>query len=156
MLVLKRCIYECPCSPSLGKENSVFGTIKASVKLFEYVPKRIVVLMVLFKTFHDVDVRDACSVGHCRRPLWMWRRSWTAYKKLQRSSIMKVEAEKFQYWNHFSFFFFLKFGSSKGTIVASVGSCCGSVGRAVASNSRGPQFKSNHWHKFILIIYCQL
>ena len=43
ILVLKRCIYECPCSPSLGKENSVFGTIKASVKLFEYAPKRIVV-----------------------------------------------------------------------------------------------------------------
>ena len=67
MLVLKRCIYECPCSSSLGKENSVFGTIKASVKLFEYAPKRIVVLMVLFKTFHDVDVRDASTCRHSGR-----------------------------------------------------------------------------------------
>ena len=103
--------------------------------------------MSTFATLLRVVIQDACIVGHCRRPLWMWRRSWTAYKKLQRSSIMKVEAEKFQYWNHFSFFFFLKFGSSKGTIVASVGSCCGSVGRAVASNSRGPQFKSSHRQK---------
>ena len=27
------------------------------------------------------------------------------------------------------------------------GSGCGSVGRAAASNSRGPQFKSSHWQK---------
>ena len=27
------------------------------------------------------------------------------------------------------------------------GSGCGSVGRAVASDSRGPQFKSRHWQK---------
>ena len=34
---------------------------------------------------------------------------------------------------------------------------CGSVGRAVASNSRGPQFKSSHRQKIILnIAYCQL
>ena len=32
----------------------------------------------------------------------------------------------------------------------------GSVGRAVASNSRGPRFESSHWQKFILNIYCQL
>ena len=32
----------------------------------------------------------------------------------------------------------------------------GSVGRAVASDSRGPQFESSHWQKFILNIYCQL
>ena len=36
------------------------------------------------------------------------------------------------------------------------GSGCGSVGRAVASKSRGPQFKSSHWQTFILNIYCQL
>ena len=33
---------------------------------------------------------------------------------------------------------------------------CGSVGRAVASNSRGPRFESSHRQKFILNIYCQL
>ena len=32
------------------------------------------------------------------------------------------------------------------------GSGCDSVGRAVASNSRGLQFKSRHWQKFILNI----
>ena len=36
------------------------------------------------------------------------------------------------------------------------GSDCGSVGRAVASNSRGPQFKSSHWQHFKFNIYCQL
>ena len=36
------------------------------------------------------------------------------------------------------------------------GSGCGSVGRAVTSNSRGPQFESSHWQKIILHIYCQL
>ena len=39
-------------------------------------------------------------------------------------------------------------------IVTSSG--CGSVGRAVASNSRGPWFESNHRQKCILNIYCQL
>ena len=32
----------------------------------------------------------------------------------------------------------------------------GSVGRVVSSDSRGPQFESSHWQKFILNIYCQL
>ena len=36
------------------------------------------------------------------------------------------------------------------------GSGSGSVDRAVVSNSRGLQFKSSHWQKFILNIYCQL
>ena len=36
------------------------------------------------------------------------------------------------------------------------GSCCGSVGRVVDSNSRCPRFKSSHRQKFILNIYCQL
>ena len=36
------------------------------------------------------------------------------------------------------------------------GSGGGSVGRAVASNSRGPRFESSHRQKFILNIYCQL
>ena len=36
------------------------------------------------------------------------------------------------------------------------GSGCGSVGRMVASNSRGPWFKSSHRQKFILNIYRQL
>ena len=36
------------------------------------------------------------------------------------------------------------------------GSGCGSVGRAVASDSRGLQFESSHRQKFILNIYCQL
>ena len=33
---------------------------------------------------------------------------------------------------------------------------CSSVGRVVASNSRGLQFKSSHQQKIILNIYCQL
>ena len=37
-----------------------------------------------------------------------------------------------------------------------LGSGCGSVGRAVASDSRGTGFESSHRQKFILIIYCQL
>ena len=37
-----------------------------------------------------------------------------------------------------------------------MGSGCGSVGRAVASNSRGPRFKSSHQQKNILNIYRQL
>ena len=36
------------------------------------------------------------------------------------------------------------------------GGGCGSVGRAVTSDSRGPWFESNHWQKIILKIYCQL
>ena len=32
-----------------------------------------------------------------------------------------------------------------------VGSGCGSVGRAVASNTKVPRFKSSHWQKFIYI-----
>ena len=32
-----------------------------------------------------------------------------------------------------------------------VGSGCGSVGRAVASNTRGPRFESSHRQKFINI-----
>ena len=36
------------------------------------------------------------------------------------------------------------------------GSGCGSVGRVVGSNSRGPRFESSHRQKFILNIYCQL
>ena len=38
-----------------------------------------------------------------------------------------------------------------------MGSGCGSVGRAVASHSRSPRFKSSHRQKIILkIVYCQL
>ena len=37
-----------------------------------------------------------------------------------------------------------------------MGSGCGSVGRVVASNSRGQRFESSHQQKFILNIYCQL
>ena len=33
-----------------------------------------------------------------------------------------------------------------------MGSGCGSVGRAVASNTRGPQFESSHPQKFIYIL----
>ena len=33
---------------------------------------------------------------------------------------------------------------------------CSSVGRAVAYNSKGPQFECSHWQTFILYIYCQL
>ena len=40
------------------------------------------------------------------------------------------------------------------------GSGCGSVGRAVASDARGPRFESSHCQTFItdnyLFIYCQL
>ena len=36
------------------------------------------------------------------------------------------------------------------------GSCSCSVGRAVASNSRGPRFESSHRQKIILNIYCLL
>ena len=37
-----------------------------------------------------------------------------------------------------------------------LGSGCGSVGRAVDSDSKGPWFESSHQQKFILKIYCQL
>ena len=37
-------------------------------------------------------------------------------------------------------------------LILSVGSGCGSVGRAVASNTRGPQFESSHQQKFIYIL----
>ena len=41
-----------------------------------------------------------------------------------------------------------------------VGSGCGSVGRAVASNTRGPRFESSHRQKKLYIywtfVYCQL
>ena len=37
-----------------------------------------------------------------------------------------------------------------------MGSGFGSVGRAVASNSRSLRFESRHWQQFILNIYCQL
>ena len=33
----------------------------------------------------------------------------------------------------------------------SQGQWCGSVGRAVASNTRGPRFESSHWQKCIYI-----
>ena len=33
-----------------------------------------------------------------------------------------------------------------------MGSGCGSVGKAVASNTRGPQFVSSHRQKFIFIL----
>ena len=36
------------------------------------------------------------------------------------------------------------------------GSGCGSVGRAVASDTRGPWFESSHRQNFISNIYCQL
>ena len=32
------------------------------------------------------------------------------------------------------------------------GQWCGSVGRAVASNTRGPRFESSHWQKLIYIL----
>ena len=37
-----------------------------------------------------------------------------------------------------------------------LGSYCGSVGRVVASNSRGPLFEYSHWQTFIFNIYYQL
>ena len=40
-------------------------------------------------------------------------------------------------------------GQSK---IALKGSGCGSVGRVVASNSRGPRFESSHWQNFIYIL----
>ena len=43
--------------------------------------------------------------------------------------------------------------SSLYVICYIMGSVCGSVGRVVASNSRGPQFESSHQKTFILNIY---
>ena len=42
------------------------------------------------------------------------------------------------------------FKQIKANIMA--GSGCGSVGRAVASNTRGPLFESSHWQNFIYIL----
>ena len=50
--------------------------------------------------------------------------------------------------------FFKQKLSTKNRLI--LGSGCGSVGRAVASNSGGPWFESSHQQKFILNIYCQL
>ena len=36
------------------------------------------------------------------------------------------------------------------------GSGCGSVGRAVASDTRGPQFDSSHAQKYVVNVYYQL
>ena len=40
--------------------------------------------------------------------------------------------------------------------VCKEGSCCGSVVRAVASNTRGPQFESSLWQNFIYILNIRL
>ena len=37
-----------------------------------------------------------------------------------------------------------------------LGSGCGSVGRAVASDTRGPRFESRHWQNLYWIVHCQL
>ena len=37
-----------------------------------------------------------------------------------------------------------------------LGSGCGSVGRADASDTRGLRFESSHWQTFILYVYCQM
>ena len=41
---------------------------------------------------------------------------------------------------------------TKPFILSCMGSGCGSVGRAVASNARGPRFESSHWQKNYLYI----
>ena len=57
----------------------------------------------------------------------------------------------------YSIFFFQNLKFKKLTnINLTIGSCCGLVGRAVTSKSRGSQFVSSHWQHFILKIYCQL
>ena len=43
-------------------------------------------------------------------------------------------------------------GSNLALILLKLGSGCGSVGRAVASNTRGPRFESSHRQKFIYIL----
>ena len=40
-------------------------------------------------------------------------------------------------------------GGSNNVKTTNVGSGCGSVGRAVASDTRGLRFESSHWQKFI-------
>ena len=37
-----------------------------------------------------------------------------------------------------------------------LGSGCGSVGRAVTYDTRGPRFESSHWQKLHIFVYCQL
>ena len=37
--------------------------------------------------------------------------------------------------------------------IESINSGCGSVGRAVASDTRDPQFESGHWQNFIYPMY---
>ena len=59
--------------------------------------------------------------------------------------------------SYFGFFFLFFVDSQKRDskhLVACVINMngCGSVGRAVASNSRGPRFESNHWQKFIELL----
>ena len=50
-----------------------------------------------------------------------------------------------------------KKGKRRGQSIQKRGSGCGSVGRAVATDSRGLRFESSHQHKFILNnVYCQL
>ena len=46
------------------------------------------------------------------------------------------------------------FGMTKAVVKKyfELGSGCGSVGRAVASNTRGPWFESSHRQKFIYIL----
>ena len=46
-------------------------------------------------------------------------------------------------------------GTLRSRNLTNLGSGCGSVGRVVASKSRGPQFEYSHWQTFILNIYCQ-
>ena len=47
-------------------------------------------------------------------------------------------------WNFYKIFWCTK--------LAHLGSGCGSVGRAVASDTRGPWFESSHWQKFIYVL----
>ena len=49
-------------------------------------------------------------------------------------------------------------GSDGQTLVQKVlillyGSGCGSVGRAVASDTRGPRYESSHWRNFIINMF---
>ena len=45
-----------------------------------------------------------------------------------------------------------KFSSKLSKVCLCIGSGCGAVRRAVASDTRGPRLKSSHWQKFILIL----
>ena len=47
--------------------------------------------------------------------------------------------------------FLFEFERIKLSDKKSMGSGCGTVGRAVASNTRGPRFESSYWQKFIYI-----